>query len=132
MVLIPASEEPGIMRKSLHLGASGFSPKSSGAATIIEAVETVLAGGVWAPPWTESEPPADSEAATIAERVASLTAQQIRVLLMLKEGLLNKQIAHALNVSEATVKAHVSAILLKLGVASRTQAVIAASKLEGL
>ena len=66
------------------------------------------------------------------ERVASLTAQQIRVLLMLKEGLLNKQIAHALNVSEATVKAHVSAILLKLGVASRTQAVIAASKLEGL
>ncbi len=132
VVIVSASEEPGIMRKSLHLGASGFIPKSSGAATIIEAVETVLAGGVWAPPWTESEPPADSEAATIAERVASLTAQQIRVLLMLKEGLLNKQIAHALNVSEATVKAHVSAILLKLGVASRTQAVIAASKLEGL
>jgi len=132
VVIVSASEEPGIMRKSLHLGASGFIPKSSGAATIVEAVETVLAGGVWAPPWTESEPPADSEAATIAERVASLTAQQIRVLLMLKEGLLNKQIAHALNVSEATVKAHVSAILLKLGVASRTQAVIAASKLEGL
>lgn len=132
VVIVSASEEPGIMRKSLHLGASGFIPKSSGAATIIEAVETVLAGGVWAPPWTESEPPADSEAETIAERVASLTAQQIRVLLMLKEGLLNKQIAHALNVSEATVKAHVSAILLKLGVASRTQAVIAASKLEGL
>ena len=132
VVIVSASEEPGIMRKSLHLGASGFIPKSSGAATLIEAVETVLAGGVWAPPWTESEPPADSEAATIAERVASLTAQQIRVLLMLKEGLLNKQIAHALNVSEATVKAHVSAILLKLGVASRTQAVIAASKLEGL
>jgi len=132
VVIVSASEEPGIMRKSLHLGASGFIPKSSGAAAIIEAVETVLAGGVWAPPWTESEPPADSEAATIAERVASLTAQQIRVLLMLKEGLLNKQIAHALNVSEATVKAHVSAILLKLGVASRTQAVIAASKLEGL
>jgi DNA-binding NarL/FixJ family response regulator len=132
VVIVSASEEPGIMRKSLHLGASGFIPKSSGAATIIEAVETVLDGGVWAPPWTESEPPADSEAATIAERVASLTAQQIRVLLMLKEGLLNKQIAHALNVSEATVKAHVSAILLKLGVASRTQAVIAASKLEGL
>ena len=132
VVIVSASEEPGIMRKSLHLGASGFIPKSSGAATIIEAVETVLAGGVWAPPWTESEPPADSEAATIAERVASLTAQQIRVLLMLKEGLLNKQIAHALNVSEATVKAHVSAILLKLGMASRTQAVIAASKLEVL
>jgi DNA-binding NarL/FixJ family response regulator len=132
VVIVSASEEPGIMQKSLDLGASGFIPKSSGAATIIEAVEAVLAGGVWAPPWAEQDPPADPETAAIAGRVASLTAQQIRVLMMLKEGLLNKQIAHALSVSEATVKAHVSAILLKLGVASRTQAVIAASKLEGL
>jgi DNA-binding NarL/FixJ family response regulator len=59
-----------------------------------------------------------------------LTPQQVRVLMMLSEGLLNKQIAYQLDVSEATVKAHVSAILQKLGVESRTQAVIAASKLE--
>jgi len=132
VVVVSASEEAGIVKKSLDLGASGFIPKSSGTSTIIEAVETVLAGGIWTPPWAHRELPADPEVADIARRVASLTAQQIRVLMMLKEGLLNKQIAHALNVSEATVKAHVSAILLKLGVASRTQAVIAASKLEGL
>ena len=129
VVIVSANEEVGIVQKSLDLGASGFIPKSSGTATIIEAVETVLDGGVWTPPWAEREVPRDPETAAIARRVASLTAQQIRVLMMLKEGLLNKQIAHALDVSEATVKAHVSAILLKLGVASRTQAVIAANKL---
>ena len=129
VVIVSANEEAGIVQKSLDLGASGFIPKSSGTATIVEAVETVLDGGVWTPPWAEREVPRDPEMAAIARRVASLTAQQIRVLMMLKEGLLNKQIAHALDVSEATVKAHVSAILLKLGVASRTQAVIAASKL---
>ena len=131
VVIVSASEEAGIVQKSLDLGASGFIPKSSGSAVIIEAVETVLDGGVWTPPWTQREVPVDPEIAAIARRVASLTAQQIRVLMMLKEGLLNKQIAHALDVSEATVKAHVSAILLKLAVASRTQAVIAASKLAG-
>ena len=131
VVIVSASEEAGIVQKSLDLGASGFIPKSSGTTVIIEAVETVLDGGVWTPPWAHGGLPGDPEIAAIARRVASLTAQQIRVLMMLKEGLLNKQIAHALDVSEATVKAHVSAILLKLGVASRTQAVIAASKLTG-
>jgi DNA-binding NarL/FixJ family response regulator len=120
------------VQKSLDLGASGFIPKSSGTAVIIEAVKTVLDGGIWTPPWAQGELPGDPEIAAIARRVASLTAQQIRVLMMLKEGLLNKQIAHVLDVSEATVKAHVSAILLKLGVASRTQAVIAASKLASV
>ena len=131
VVIISANEEAGIVQKSLNLGASGFIPKSSGTAVIIEAVEAVLAGGVWTPAWANGQVPVDPEIAAIARRVASLTAQQIRVLMMLQEGLLNKQIAHALDVSEATVKAHVSAILLKLGVASRTQAVIAASKLAG-
>ena len=131
VVIISANEEAGIVQKSLNLGASGFIPKSSGTAGIIEAVEAVLAGGVWTPAWANGQVPVDPEIAAIARRVASLTAQQIRVLMMLQEGLLNKQIAHALDVSEATVKAHVSAILLKLGVASRTQAVIAASKLAG-
>ena len=70
------------------------------------------------------------ETADLMARLASLTPQQVRVLMMLSEGLLNKQIAYELGVSEATVKAHVSAILQKLGVESRTQAVIAASKIE--
>ncbi|RYG05988.1 MAG: response regulator transcription factor, partial [Burkholderiales bacterium] len=64
-------------------------------------------------------------------RLATLTPQQVRVLMMLSEGLLNKQIAYELGVSEATVKAHVSAILTKLNVDSRTQAVIAAAKIAG-
>ena len=131
VVIVSASEEPGIMRKSLHLGLPGSS-RSHRERRRSSRRWKLSWPAVSTPPWAESEPPADSETATIAERVASLTAQQIRVLLMLKEGLLNKQIAHALNVSEATVKAHVSAILLKLGVASRTQAVIAANKLEGV
>lgn len=128
VVVISANEDSGTVRKSLDLGASGFIPKSSGTATIIEAVETVLGGGVWSP--SGSEVANDPETAAIAKRVATLTAQQIRVLMMLREGLLNKQIAFELSVSEATVKAHVSAILQKLGVSSRTQAVIAAGKLE--
>ncbi len=130
VVVVSASEETGIVRKSLDHGASGFIPKSSGTTTIIEAVETVLNGGIWSPAGSDAEPAGDPETAAIARRVASLTAQQIRVLMMLREGLLNKQIAFALTVSEATVKAHVSAILQKLGVSSRTQAVIAAGKLE--
>ena len=132
VVIVSASEEAGVVQKTLDLGASGFIPKSSGSAVIVEAVKTVLDGGVWVPPWADRDVPGDPEISGIARRVASLTAQQIRVLMMLKEGLLNKQIAHALDVSEATVKAHVSAILLKLGVASRTQAVIAASKLASV
>jgi DNA-binding NarL/FixJ family response regulator len=130
VVVVSASEETGIVRKSLDHGASGFIPKSSGTNTIIVAVETVLNGGIWSPAGSDAEPAGDPETAAIARRVASLTAQQIRVLMMLREGLLNKQIAFALTVSEATVKAHVSAILQKLGVSSRTQAVIAAGKLE--
>ncbi len=63
----------------------------------------------------------------MAERRRTLTPQQLRVLKMLREGLLNKQIAYELKVGDSTVKAHVSEILRKLNVASRTQAVIAAS-----
>ena len=67
----------------------------------------------------------------LRDRLVTLTPQQVRVLMMLSEGLLNKQIAYELGVSEATIKAHVSAILQKLGVESRTQAVIAAAKIAG-
>ena len=73
----------------------------------------------------------DAEASNLMARLTLLTPQQVRVLMMLSEGLLNKQIAYELGVSEATIKAHVSAILQKLGVESRTQAVIAAAKIAG-
>jgi DNA-binding NarL/FixJ family response regulator len=90
----------------------------------------VLKGGVWTPPDVDPSTSADAETAAVLARLLTLTPQQVRVLMMLSEGLLNKQIAYELGVSEATVKAHVSAILQKLGVESRTQAVIAAAKIE--
>ena len=90
----------------------------------------MLEGGVWTPPDVDLDGGADAETAALMARLATLTPQQVRVLMMLSEGLLNKQIAYELGVSEATVKAHVSAILQKLGVESRTQAVIAAAKIE--
>jgi len=94
------------------------------------AIAAVLAGGIWTPPDVNFESAADAGTAELVQRLATLTPQQVRVLMMLSEGLLNKQIAYELGVSEATVKAHVSAILQKLGVESRTQAVIAAAKIE--
>jgi DNA-binding NarL/FixJ family response regulator len=94
------------------------------------AISTVLKGGIWTPPDVDLAAGTDAETTALLSRLATLTPQQVRVLMMLSEGLLNKQIAYELSVSEATVKAHVSAILQKLGVESRTQAVIAASKIE--
>ena len=85
---------------------------------------------MWTPPDVDLSAGSDAETAELMARMATLTPQQVRVLMMLSEGLLNKQIAYQLSVSEATVKAHVSAILQKLGVESRTQAVIAAAKIE--
>src|SRR5262249_19888908 len=93
-------------------------------------IKRVLEGGIATPPDVDLEAAADAETADLMARLTSLTPQQVRVLMMLSEGLLNKQIAYELGVSEATVKAHVSAILQKLGVESRTQAVIAAAKIE--
>ncbi|WP_183856214.1 response regulator [Prosthecomicrobium pneumaticum] len=128
VLVVSGSEDPGLMRQAVAIGAAGYIPKSLGVEAIRTAIGAVLAGGVWLPP--QLGPAPRDETADLVRRMATLTPQQVRVLMMLTEGLLNKQIAFALGVSEATVKAHVSAILQKLGVDSRTQAVIAASKLE--
>jgi DNA-binding NarL/FixJ family response regulator len=130
VVVVSANEDPGTIRRCMEFGAAGFVPKSLGTDSIKEALSTVMAGDVWTPSDIDvSSMPAD-ETAKLVQRLSTLTPQQVRVLMMLSEGLLNKQIAYELGVSEATVKAHVSAILQKLGVESRTQAVIAASKIE--
>ncbi|MGP9820010.1 response regulator [Salinarimonas sp. NSM] len=129
VVIVSANEDPVVIRRAVGFGASGFIPKSLDTAAIGAAVQAVLAGDSWTPPDVDLAADDDDEAAEIAKRMATLTPQQVRVLMMLSEGLLNKQIAYELGVSEATVKAHVSAILQKLGVESRTQAVIAASKI---
>lgn len=131
VAIVSGQDEPAIMRRALALGASGFIPKSTPADMIREAVKAILNGGVWAPATASATTAEEREIDDLSKRLATLTPQQVRVLMMLREGLLNKQIAYALTVSEATVKAHVSAILLKLNVDSRTQAVIAAGKIDG-
>lgn len=131
VVVVSANEDPSAIRRCIEFGASGFIPKSLPVETIREAVRTVLEGEVWTPPDLDLGKVGDGESADLVARLATLTPQQVRVLMMLSEGLLNKQIAYKLSVSEATIKAHVSAILQKLGVDSRTQAVIAVNKIEG-
>jgi DNA-binding NarL/FixJ family response regulator len=131
VVIVSASDDGGTIRQSLDFGASGFIPKRFGVDTLRDALMKVLDGDVWVPADTDLSSQTDPELARLRDRLVTLTPQQVRVLMMLSEGLLNKQIAYELGVSEATIKAHVSAILQKLGVESRTQAVIAAAKIAG-
>lgn len=131
VVIVSANDDAAVIRRCLDFGASGFIPKTLGVESIRAAVARVLDGGVWTPPHVDLARSEDADAAALIARLGTLTPQQVKVLMMLSEGLLNKQIAYELGVSEATIKAHVSAILQKLGVESRTQAVIAVSKIEG-
>ncbi|HEY0331230.1 MAG TPA: response regulator transcription factor [Rhodopseudomonas sp.] len=131
VVVVSASDDVGTIRRSLDFGASGFVPKRFGVEKLKDAIQKVLDGDVWVPPDIDLNAAADPEMTKLRDRLITLTPQQVRVLMMLSEGLLNKQIAYELGVSEATIKAHVSAILQKLGVESRTQAVIAAAKISG-
>lgn len=128
VAVVSAREEVQVIRRCLNFGASAFIPKSIEPGAMADAIGQVLEGEVWYPDSVSPEEQND-EISDLAERMSSLTPQQMRVLMMLGQGLLNKQIAYELSVSEATVKAHVSAILQKLNVDSRTQAVIAANKL---
>ncbi len=130
VVVVSANEDHDVIRRCIDFGASGFIPKTTDLEMMRVAIRTVLDGKTWTPSDVNLSAPADKNVTDTVRRLASLTPQQVRVLIMLSEGLLNKQIAYELTVSEATVKAHVSAILQKLGVESRTQAVIAASKIE--
>lgn len=129
IVVVSGNDDPGVIRRCMGFGASGYIPKTVSADTMGDAIQSVLDGGQWTPPDVDLNAAVDKETADLVRRLASLTPQQVRVLMMLSQGLLNKQIAYELNVSEATVKAHVSAILQKLDVDSRTQAVIAASRI---
>jgi DNA-binding NarL/FixJ family response regulator len=130
VVIVSANDHPKVIRRCIGFGASGFIPKTLSVEDMRGAVAVVLAGGVWTPSDVDLQGDDESETRELVTRLATLTPQQARVLMMLSDGLLNKQIAYELTVSEATVKAHVSAILQKLGVDSRTQAVILASKLN--
>ncbi len=131
VVVVSGSEESSVISRAISLGALGFIPKSAPVEDMQAAISAVLSGDVWLPENVDLTSHGNAETDDLARRLSNLTPQQTRVLMMLREGLLNKQIAYELTVSEATVKAHVSAILQKLNVDSRTQAVIAASRIDG-
>jgi DNA-binding NarL/FixJ family response regulator len=124
IVIVSASEEPRVAAAAAQLGAAGFIPKSASLDAMREGLAAVQGGDGWFP--ASSAAGEDDDLA----RIASLTPAQRRILGAIRQGLLNKQIAYELAISEATVKAHITAILRKLGVNSRTQAVLLAAKLD--
>jgi DNA-binding NarL/FixJ family response regulator len=133
IVVVSALEDPRIVHEVMTCGAAGFISKSTRGADLGRAIQDVMAGSVvlpkgYQPPLGDDAPA--SHTADLTARLATLTPQQVRVLQMLRQGLLNKQIAFDLGVGETTVKAHVSEILRKLKVSSRTQAVIEAAKID--
>lgn len=131
IVVVSAFADQTIVHKSMVCGAAGFIPKSARKESFQQAIHSVLAGEIVLP--SDCLPPdsvANIELDVLTTKLQSLTHQQLRVLQMLCQGLLNKQIAHELDVGEATVKAHISEILRKLHVCSRTQAVLEVSKLD--
>ena len=129
VVMVSAREEPAVVRRALDHGAMGFIPKSSDAELLGAALLRVLDGDRFVPDIAGSAPQTPQDEQEVAARVRELTPQQFRVLQMLGSGKLNKQIGYELGVSEATVKAHMSAILRKLGASNRTQAVLMAGRL---
>ena len=134
IVIVSGMEDHRIISDAISYGAAGFVPKSTARPELVRALLQTMDGEVYLPPSYREAHGREDEAvdadAKTAERLKSLTPQQLRVLQMLREGKLNKQIAYELDVGETTVKAHVSAILRKLKVFSRTQAVIEANKID--
>ncbi|WJG08829.1 response regulator transcription factor [Aliiglaciecola sp. LCG003] len=131
VAVVSGLEDKNIISKVMGSGAMGFIPKTTSAQSIAEAVGRILDGDNWIPDAmvNEIEQP-DSEFVQLAERVATLTPAQYKVLCFMRDGLLNKQIGYELDIAEATVKAHVTALFKKLGINNRTQAVLISSQLQ--
>jgi DNA-binding NarL/FixJ family response regulator len=131
VIVVSAQEDARVIQRAIGHGASGYIPKSTSADDIVIAIRRVLEGDVWLPPHVSGlSAKVESAEAHAAAHVAELTPQQFRVLGMIAEGLLNKQIAYELSVSEATIKAHMTAIMRKLNVSNRTQVALLARRLS--
>ena len=130
VIIVSAQEDARVIQRAIGHGASGYIPKSTSADNIVAAIRRVLEGDIWLPPHVSGlTAKVEFAEAAAAAHVAELTPQQFRVLGMIAEGLLNKQIAYELNVSEATIKAHMTAIMRKLNVSNRTQVALLARRL---
>lgn len=131
VAIVSGTEDPAIISKIIGVGALGFIPKTASKPEIKEAIQAILSGDIWLPAtMTDKVESVDESFSQLAEQVASLTPSQYKVLCYMRDGLLNKQIGYNLDIAEATVKAHVTAIFRKLGINNRTQAVLIASQLE--
>lgn len=124
VVIVSAEERPDIIKKAIDFGSSGYIPKSTPLPIITQAVEQILDGQIWVPEdmLNDVKQLNNAEYITFASRLEKLTPHQLKVLQLMADGLLNKQIAYELQVSESTIKQHVSAVLNKLGFNNRTQA----------
>ncbi len=131
VIVVSALDDAATIQQALAFGAQGFLSKSADAAAICECITATLRGEMVVPrSFVGPKPHAtDAVALDVGERLAGLTPQQFRVFTMLCSGRLNKQIAHELQVTEATVKAHMTAVMRKLGAANRTQVVLLAARL---
>lgn len=132
IIMVSANDSAAIIEQAMALGASAYIPKSSSLDTIAYAIEQVVEGNNWLPAQTELNSDNNNEQAQFARNLEKLTPQQYRVLAMIADGLLNKQIAYAMNIQETTIKQHVSAILKKLNVYNRTQAGILFNQLSAI
>ena len=129
VAIISARQDAATIRRAIAYGASGYIPKSLGLPAMAEAITRILGGEIWMPPNIGGRGSVQSEDVELAARAASLSPQQLRILAMIVDGKLNKQIAGELGIAEQTVKGHVSTILRKLDVGSRTQAAVLAERL---
>ena len=131
VTIISADEDSNTINRAMGHGASGYIPKSCSPQLIYQAISAMLDGGRWVPEeFRNSLTPVNDEEKDLATKIATLTPQQYRVLCYLREGWLNKQIGYEMGITEATVKAHITAIFRKLGISNRTQAVIMLSKMS--
>ena len=133
VVVVSANDDPRVVRRALDHGAAGYLPKSSGLDELRDAIRSVLACEQWLPSSLRASVARSQSSqhdAELAARLASLSPQQFRVLTLVAEGLLNKQIADRLDVQERTVKAHLTAIFERMGVRNRTQAGVVLRELE--
>lgn len=130
VAVVSGSEDKNIISKVIDIGALGFVPKTTNAADIAKAIQTMLEGEVWLPENFSGDVAEDPAFAELADKIATLTPAQYKVLCMLRDGLLNKQIGYSLGIAEKTVKTHITSIFKKLDISNRTQAVIIATQLQ--
>ena len=128
MVVVSAHEDPNVIRTCLGYNASGYIIKSSEPELIKQAINIILSGDIYAPENIDLTHKASDAQSVAADQISSLTPSQLKVLIEIGKGKLNKQIAYDLDVTEATVKAHITTVFKKLKINNRTQAVLFAKE----